>query len=91
VSAESPAAGVDVSGIVVHAAPPSAACVREALQAIPGVTVHAVSPEGKLVATLETESEQRSMALFERIRQLPDVQSVAMVYHQIENDPDQEV
>lgn len=85
------AAVLDVSGIVVYAAPESAARLRAALGSIAGVTVHAVSAEGKIAATLETESEARSMELFERIRALDGVLQVAMAYHQIETDPDQEV
>jgi periplasmic nitrate reductase NapD len=84
------AACLDISGIVVHAAAGRATPVRAALERIEGVTVHAASPAGKLVATLETESEARSVELFERIRALEGVQAVAMVYHQIETDPDQE-
>jgi len=85
------AAGLDISGVVVHVDPLRASAARVALEAIPGVTVHAVSPEGKLVATLETASEALSAALCERIQALPQVQAVAMAYHQLENDPDQEV
>jgi len=82
---------LDVSGVVVHAAPGRAARVRDALESIKGLTVHAVSAEGKIVATIETESEARSTERFEAIRALEDVLQVAMVYHQIETDPDQEV
>ena len=82
---------LDVSGIVVYAVPESAARLRVALESIEGVAVHAVSAEGKIVATIETESEARSTEIFERIRALDGVHSVAMAYHQIETDPDQEV
>ncbi len=53
--------------------------------------MHAASAEGKIVVTLETADAQRSMELFERIGALAGVESVAMVYHQIETDPDQEI
>jgi periplasmic nitrate reductase NapD len=82
---------MDISGIVVLAGPAVAAQARAALEDIKGVTVHAVSPEGKLVATLEADSPELSMDLFERIRLLPQVASLAMVYHQTETDPDQEI
>lgn len=82
---------LDVSGIVVHSSPGRGAQARSALEAMPGVTVHAASAEGKIVATLETPDAQRSMELFERIGALAGVESVALVYHQIETDPDQEI
>jgi nitrate reductase NapD len=85
------AACLDVSGIVVHADPAAAAEVRDALGRIEGVTVHAVSPQGKIVATVETASEAASAERFERIGALAGVLATAMVYHQIESDPDQEV
>lgn len=91
VDKQASAAVLDVSGIVVHAAPARAAQVSAALEAIDGVTVHAVSAAGKIVVTLETDSEARAADLCERVRALPGVGSVAMVYHQIETDPDQEV
>ena len=82
---------LDVSGLVIYAAPGAAAQAIDALGGIEGLTVHAASPEGKIVVTLETEDAQRSMELFERIGALAGVESVAMVYHQIETDPDQEI
>jgi len=91
VDPEAHAAYVDVSGIVVYAAPRRLALLRDALDRIAGVTVHAVSAEGKIVATIEARSEACSMDLFERIRALEGVLQVAMAYHQIETDPDQEV
>ena len=81
----------DISGVVVHADPHRVALLRDALESIEGVAVHAVSAEGKIVATIETESEARSTEIFERIRALDGVHSVAMAYHRIETDPDQEV
>ncbi len=86
-----PAAWLDVSGIVVHADPAGAAQVCDALGRMRGVTVHAVSPEGKIVATVETASEADSAECFARIGALPGVRATAMAYHQIETDPDQEV
>ena len=85
------AACLDVSGLVIYAATGGAVQALEGLAGIEGLTVHAASAEGKIVATLETPDAQRSMELFERIGALPGVESVALVYHQIETDPDQEI
>jgi len=91
VSSEVHAACIDISGIVVHADPHRVGLLCDALHRIAGITVHAVSGEGKIVATIECENEARSMERFEAIRALDGVLQVAMVYHQIETDPDQEV
>ena len=85
------AACLDVSGLVIYATPGGATQAIAALAGIDGLTVHAASAEGKIVATLETPDAQRSMELFERIGALAGVESVALVYHQIETDPDQEI
>ena len=81
---------IEITGLVVHAAPGRGAAVAAALERIAGVVLHASSPEGKLVVTTEAPDEAGSIALFERIRLLEGVSSVAMAYHQIENEPDQE-
>ena len=82
---------LDVSGLVIYAAPGAGPQAIAALSGIEGLTVHAAGAEGKIVATLETPDAQRSIELFERIGALPGVESVALVYHQIETDPDQEI
>jgi len=91
VDAQIKVAGIDVSGLVVYSQPMAGVAVQRALAAMPGVAVHAATPEGKLVVTLETASESESVALCERIRALEGVASVAMVYHQLEDEPDKEV
>lgn len=81
----------DICGVVVHADLHRVAPLCAALERIAGVTVHAAGSAGKIVVTIETESETRSMERIEAVRALAGVQSVAMVYHRIETDPDQEV
>ena len=81
----------DISGVVVHADPHCVAQLCATLESIAGVTIHATGSAGKIVVTIETESETRSIERIEAVRALDGVQSVAMVYHRIETDPDQEV
>ena len=56
-----------------------------------GVEVAAGSPEGRIVATLEAADDRITTALYEQIGQIDGVLSVAMVYHQSENEPDVEL
>jgi nitrate reductase NapD len=56
-----------------------------------GVELHAISPEGKLIVTIETDSDRETVAAYERISKTDGVLSAAMVYHQIESEPDQEI
>jgi len=81
---------MNISSAIVHARPGDVAVVQAGLAALAGVEVHAVSPEGKLIVTIETEDEGSNAAIYQRIGQLDGVMSAAMVYHQTESDPDQE-
>ena len=44
---------MNISGVLVHTHPEQAESVREQLVEIPGVEVHAISPEGRIVVTVE--------------------------------------
>jgi nitrate reductase NapD len=82
---------MNVSSLIVNARDGQADCVQALLTQQPGVEIHAASPEGKLIVTIETESDRETVAAFERITQTDGVLSAAMVYHQIESEPDQEI
>lgn len=78
---------MNISSAIVHARSGLADTLKTQLSALRGVEIHAVSNEGKIVVTLEAESDAGTVDLFERIRQLDGVMSAAMVYHQF--DPDE--
>ena len=80
-----------ISSIVVHVDPAAAARVRAAIDRLAGLETHAASAEGKLVVTIEAASDAESIALMDQVRALPGVLSVAMVFHQYEPDPEQEL
>jgi nitrate reductase NapD len=81
---------MNISSAIIHARPGAVAVVQAGLAALAGVEVHAISPEGKLIVTIETEDEGGNAATYECIGQLDGVMSAAMVYHQTESDPDKE-
>ena len=76
---------VNISGLLVHTLPDTAQAVRGRLLQIPGIEVHAVSPEGRLVVTLENTSDRDMADTFERVQALPDVLSASLVYHHSED------
>jgi nitrate reductase NapD len=82
---------MNISSAIVHARPGHVADVEAGLAALAGVEVHAVSPEGKLIVTIETEDDGSNVATYERIGQLDGVMSAAMVYHQTESEPNKEI
>ena len=79
-----------ISSLIVAARPEGMEGLRAAFAALPGVEIHAAAEDGRLIVTVETASEEATVERFETIRQLPDVLSAAMVYHQYETDPDEE-
>jgi len=82
---------MNISSAVVHAGPGQLPVVQAGLASMAGVEVHAVSPEGKLIVTIESSDDGSNVAIYEEIGRLQGVMSTAMVYHQIESEPDREV
>ena len=79
---------MNISSLVVHVRPEQRSEVEQALQGWPGIEIHASTPEGRLVVTVDTDDE--STESFDRIGALPGVMSVAMVYHHLEPEQEQE-
>ena len=82
---------MDISSVIVGARPEVAQQVKQSLQALDGVEVHTVAEDGRMIVTIESPSEQDTVKTYEVISVLPGVLSVAMVYHQVESNPDEEV
>jgi nitrate reductase NapD len=75
------ATGVNITGIVVSAQPGQADALREQLAAMAGVEVHAVTPEGRMVVTVEKATDREMTDVFDALNKLPGVLSAALVYH----------
>ncbi len=82
---------LNISSVIVHAKPGTADSVQASLRAVAGVEVHAVSDEGKLIVTIETEDDRATASTYETIGQMDNVMSASMVYHQVESDPEMEI
>ena len=82
---------MNISSAIIHARPGSVALVQAGLATLAGVEVHGISPEGKMIVTIETEDDGSNAATYDLIGQLDGVMSAAMVYHQTESEPEMEV
>jgi len=82
---------MNISSAIVIPGPGRAAGVQALLAALDGVEVAAVSPEGKIIVTIETEGDRDTISRYEQISLLDGVMSTAMVYHQQENEPEAEI
>ena len=72
-----------ISSLVVHARPEGISAVTTAIGELGGAEVHGASDEGKLVVTLESESESGMLDRIDAINDIEGVLSVAMVYHEV--------
>lgn len=79
-----------ISSVIVNALPAQSADVQRALAGLPGVEVHAVAADGRMVVSIESVGDDVTLSHFETIRQLPGVLAASLVYHQYETDPDEE-
>lgn len=79
---------MNITGVIVRARPEHLAAVRAQLLLHPGVEIHAVTTDGRLVVTVEDANDRR---LADRIMSFNDMQGVlcaTMIYHHDDSDPE---
>jgi nitrate reductase NapD len=76
----------NLCGVVVWARPDSRWQVRDALATLPGVEVHAVTDEGKMVVTVEDAAGRWAGATITSFNDIEGVLNVALVYHHFDSD-----
>ncbi len=81
---------MNISSVLVNARPEALPQVQNNLSTLCGVEVHATTEDGRMIVTIEADSDQAVANLFAQINQQPGVLSASMVYHQFEPDPDEE-
>ncbi len=69
-----------ITSLVVHSTPKRVERVAEMIAAIPGAQVHATSPNGKLVVTLEASTADEILSKVASIQHADGVLSAALVY-----------
>lgn len=74
---------IHVVSMVVMTRPERMDEMKTNLTAIPGSEIHATSAEGKLVVTLEADSNHELINRVDQVQQLNHVISASLVYHQI--------
>ena len=82
---------MNISSAIVHARPGAADSVRANLLALAGIEIHAVSAEGKMIVTIEADTDRATADTYESIGHMDDVLSVSLVYHQTESDPEMDI
>ena len=69
-----------ITSLVVHSTPRRLQGVSELIASMPGATVHATSPAGKLVVTLEAGTAGEILSQVNGIQRTDGVLSAALVY-----------
>lgn len=77
---------IHICSLVVHAWPERLDAVAEAVAQLPGAELHGRDPVGKLIVTLETESEGEIIARMSAIGDIQGVLSTSLVYQHHETE-----
>ncbi|HSV28048.1 MAG TPA: chaperone NapD [Candidatus Omnitrophota bacterium] len=81
----------NVCGVLVHARPAELDHVRVGLGELPGVEIHQVTDDGRLIVTVEDAEGQWAGATISRFNDIRGVLSVALVYHHFDSDLEGEI
>ncbi len=80
---------MNISSLLIHVQPQRAEYVCAQLEQLPGVEVHAVTAEGRLIVTVEKGNDQEMTRAFEQLGAIPGVQATTLVYHHSETLEDE--
>ena len=81
---------MNISSAIVHIIPARLEEACAMLLGMPGVEIHARSPEGKVVVTLEDDDTDSAADRYVALYGIPGVASVAMVYQYCDDKSDTE-
>ena len=73
-----------ISSLVVHSRPDRVSAIIERIRAIEGVEIHGGQETGKLIVTLETETEDQVVERINAIQLLEGVLAATLVFHHFE-------
>lgn len=81
---------MNIAGVIVHVRPEDSEPVKERLAMLPGVEVHAVTDEGKMVVTVEEDDDCSMSENVMKLQNIDGVVSAAMIYHHSECEPSEQ-
>jgi nitrate reductase NapD len=81
---------MNISSAIMYIAPARLEEACAALLQLPGVEIHAKTPEGKLVVTIEDSDTNSAADSYVALHNVPGVASVAMVYQYSGSELDNE-
>lgn len=76
--------GLQLAGVLVQARTDALDAVARRIRALRGARIHAATPDGKLVVTLEAATGRRVLARLSALREMAGVLSASLVYEHTE-------
>ncbi|MCH1919076.1 chaperone NapD [Shewanella sp. A3A] len=73
-----------ITSLVIHAAQQHQMQLQQHISALAGAEVHACTADGKMIVTVEGESQQAILDQVEAINGLRGVLSSSLIYHQVD-------
>ncbi|WP_413479068.1 chaperone NapD [Vibrio hibernica] len=77
---------VHISSLVVHVVPKHLTEIKTKIESLDGVEIYGESEAGKLVVVVETQNQGYITDTIDVINNLEHVLNVALIFHQIESD-----
>lgn len=78
---------MSLAGVVVRTRPVSIEAVRQRIGQLAGVEVHAVSPDGRWVVTIEGDDRRQVADMLYQLDRLQGVLSASLVYEHSDDHP----
>jgi len=82
---------INICGVLIHGRPENAAQLAERIEAIPGTEVHHTAEDGRMVVTVEADTQRVAGDRMLELNKIEGVLSASLVYHHFEADPDARV
>ena len=80
----------NICGVLIHVKPSLRDDVHAALDRIPGVEVHTVTDDGRMVVTVEDANGTWAGATITSLTEIQGILNVSLVYHHFDSDFDLE-
>ncbi|MGE4281984.1 MAG: chaperone NapD [Magnetospirillum sp.] len=81
----------NICGVLVHVVPARRHQVKAALEAKPGVEIHTMTDDGKMVVIVEDAAGEWAGSIITSFHDVDGVLSVALVYHHFDKDLEGEI
>jgi len=81
---------MNISGVLIRARPENCEKLKQQLEQVEGVEVHATTDDGKLVVTVEASADTTTADTVYKLQDMPGVIAASMIYHHFEDDTELE-